>query len=412
MPRKIDLSEKIADSIVHEYLQNKGLVLTLSVFKPERNREIEFTRAELGGRPGGPSLLEAMIEREKEKPVPERTRSPAEKEPKIDYEKSMEDIDRQLLRVEREYIQKINQPKGHGRTLASITQEVNGRLEKEFEQKLRLFRERELREAVLKEREAGERRIRELERLYAGALKKKLNTLRLREEEIDRDREDKIKRMDSLRSGMERKILNDMHQLDQDRASFQQEKKQNFDLHKTLDIKLDERERNIRDMETLAELRTKNAEDIVQQKAQSVDNLRQHAINLQERNNHLLENAEEKLESAASKIKSQEASISVLERELKVRDFELSERASKYSELQSQKREFEDVIASQTALLNKKEILLGTLENRLQRVTEENIETKRALAEMKKAWIMKGQIGGGERGESGAKFGQAYKPII
>lgn len=399
---KADSTElKIIDGLVEEYLESRGLVMTKSVLESEANLKYGLRKEELQG---SIKAWQAGAIASKRNSKPRSTLEEAVwagltklskvKEVGIQAVQSKEaELDYQLMKIERDFLEKdrVERFESSNQKTNSLAKEY-ARLKREFEaemeQRERIFKDREISKMREKERARYDSKLQEIQLKAEKTIKDKLRVLRERESEIKVDAEEQKKNLEGLRIEVQRKLMTDLSNLDNDRTSFEQEKQREYLKFKNLDYKLDKRELDLFSREKFLETHEKLSEEALQYKNEALLHSYKEKSNLEEKGKEMLDGLMRRKEELEARLIHRDKEVEELLQEVKRRDIENHDRFNQMAAMRDENVKLKELLTSHVELSKKKDVTLKLYERRIESLVDENIKVKDSIQEVKKNWIL------------------------
>lgn len=425
------LTETLMNGLLLDHFETRRLIMTQKVYEPEAGFDgAKLTRKDMVNylcNMGSPVSYE--LGKWAENPVTSPSESVLEVlfnrlvlltgNPKRDqasqcggFSDQMEDVERKLQRVELDYINKTRlESMEEGTRVKEKIEKIRRNLQKEMETeldcRLRLLRDREIKDMRLAEQEKYQQQLRELELLAERKLQQKLKGVRQREAELVEEERERTKHTQTVRTHMERKILEDMHRVDKDRLALHFDRQKENDKVKNIEFKLDQREAQIATKEKFLDITKQLKEETFESQAAAIKHMQETRANMESRNLQLLEELTSKQGLLEAKLSSKEQELQETYREMRKRDLENQDRAKSESSLKHEIAKLRDALHTQIEVAKKKEGTMQLLERRLHTLQEENVQLKQVMNEMKKNWMMMREID-----SRPPHAHETYKPII
>jgi len=409
-----EMAAKIAVSIMAEHLERYNLMLTLKVFEPEcrqdilRKHELEhLLRGKGFNTQGKGSFLEQIILQNlhsvrTKRDIGFQTGG---------FEDNYNSVEAKLNAVEREYMERerlanYEDSERMKDKLPKMRRVLEEELQRQLLQQMQIFKDNELRKMRAEERASYQKKLQELQLLAERTVSDKLRVLREREAEVHEDERIHRQHIEALRTEVQRKLLNDMHSLDRDKAEFKDMKLHELEKIKTLDFKLDKREAEIGTKEAWLDAHRRTVDDGLEQRREGLKNQQLARANVQNRQQAIYDGMVLKAEMLEQKLSKKESELEEKTREMRKREIELEDRHKQGQKLNEENSYLRDALNSQLQVSQRKETTLRMYEHKVESLSEENGKLKDLLNELKRNWILsqgKGQM---------PDVDKAFKPII
>ena len=395
------MNVKVFNSLIAEHLEYHRLIMTLKVFEPETNANQKYlTRNELVAYfKNTLNPISYELEQNPKKSVLETIlgkqivdqRKTSFKDASVQcggFLDNIETVDRKLMAVEMDYLEreklsqleKSNQTKSRLEKMRSL---MKIEMESELQTRLGIMREREIKDVQVKERERFDKQLLELQRIAENTVRDKLKTLRSKDADIEETAKEKFKQLEGLRTNVERRLLEDMKKMDEDRLNLKQQKSVEYEKFKMLDLKLDKREAEILTKEKEMEVHKKLVEEGLENKRDGVKHMMEARRNLEEKHKEAVEQHMRKSEELEKKVQRLEEEREGLIREVRRREIELEEKSKKIRNQEINIEELQKSVYTYMNLGEKKERTLQLYENRMDRLVQDNIQSKDMISKLR-----------------------------
>ena len=408
------LEKRIMNALVDDYLLSENYHLTRSVFESEACTKNSLEKCDIQGAftawqsipISGKSTMASIVRQG----VDSRS---IKKSVSTQVDKSTADeVDYKLMQIEMDYADKrrLEVDGQRSRAVGVMGNEVarlRREMEAEAERKERAFKDREIQRMRVEEKARYDGRVKDLELRMERMLKEKLRIVRDREAETKLNAEEDKKHIEGMRTDVQRQLINQMSNLDRERAEFEDSKQREYTKFKSLDYKLDRREIDLLTKEKFVEVQDQLVQEAIDNKRQALIHSFKEKSSVDSRQQAIIDDLISKQEELKARLELRDTEVEKLLQEVKRREVENSDRFSKTSTLREENIKLRDVLNTQIEVSKRKDTTLGLYEKRIDSLVDENIKVKETLAELKKNWIMLG-----EARNLNKVSNSSFKPII
>ena len=273
----------------------------------------------------------------------------------------------------------------NGESLKSVMGRMKRDMEREYEGRIDALRDKIAYEVKVKLQDEYNKKIIEVHSHYNEIMSTKMRGVRKVERQIEEEERNRIKHMETVRTNMNRKIMNDMHTLDSEIVQHNEHINKQHEIFKNIQHVIDMKNIDMEKREKRLEEKKSINEELMESKMQSINH-----INHTNNNHKYLETIDvltSKIEKMQKDIDSNGKMVEDFKRHVREKDLQLEGIHKKYNKSITETSALREALDSFTALGKNKDDTNRILENRIYSLEQENMRLKENVHMYKKMHI-------------------------